>query len=115
MNGQIPGQMSLFDFVKPVGKYPAEVQELENKLFFIFKGHHIRNTGYRIWQHVPIYGYRYEAFIEKCTSDEVENIDDLDTEALEVSINVIPDYDQTHLYTLFVSTIWKEKKRRNKW
>ena len=114
----IPGQMSIFDSIQePERKLPAEIEELEEKLEIMFKKYKLVNTSYRIWEHVASMGYRYAAWIQDVTKEDVEgNIDalnSLSSEDLDVSVNVLPElFGKKGCYRLFVSTFWKKKNRK---
>lgn len=119
---QVKGQMNLFDFVKP--DFPEEVSELDGVVHELFADYDLEEVTYDIWEHVPYLGYRYCAFIyavppevAKAGASVIESQKEK-WPSLDVSINASPDCTldiEDDRWSLMISTLWKDKKRRKQW
>lgn len=106
-------QMTLFDLFDIKGKYPPEIEELDEKIKEYFKGYDIEKEGYYVWHHVPECGYRYCVTINHIPVDMIPQ-EDWSTDDLEVSITPVPEFID-NLSTLYITTYWKKRERRKKW
>lgn len=123
--GDCDGQLNLFDFIAPTTKrFPSIIQELSDEVKAILvngdnPGYTDDKDKYYIWEHVPNLGYRYELFINvKIDPDYDKKVDALEElkakyikEQLEVSIHCSPSLFNDGYINLFVSSLWKDKKR----
>ena len=107
-------QISLFDFMDGPSRqdiYPQTIQKLHDKLVS-FYGDNISSNSYRVWEHIPNLGLRYEAWIY---IDGKENefgffdkiVEEFKPYKLEVSVNYMPSFSQENKISVMVSTIWR--------
>jgi len=108
--------MTIFDFIENEHKFAPIIDRLSADISRIFSNHEYTEE-YKIWEHVPNLGYRYSAFItilereyNQIVSECEKMKSEYEKDNLEVSILQSPSVKANSL-TIFISTLWKDKKR----
>lgn len=108
----IDGQMSIFDFIKPVStkNYPTIIEMLEDDIKAL--GIDTSKSKYEIWSHVANLGKRYELFVDVPKSMDMDFtalIKKYKPLNLEVSVNYTPSFNNNDCINLFFSSMWTTK------
>lgn len=98
-------------------KYPQIIEELSKDVFDAFKGFSSSDDSYKVWEHVPNLGKRYEVIfhnVDKVDWDKLEAIKEKYKAAgLEVSVCEFPSLEDGALdmkhYEYMISTMWTTK------
>jgi len=111
------GQISLFDYIEPEHKFAPVIDDLSTELSNLFTNNDY-SEEYEVWDHVPYLGYRYSFNVSINISDletvvdrlkEVEN--KYSKYNLEVSVLQTPCFKTKDNISLFISTLWEDKRR----
>lgn len=109
-------QMTIFDLIPEEKKFPSLIEKFAKEIKEILG--FPSNESYRVWDHVPTLGKRYEAwFYDVNLTEEInEKIEIIQNEfkntVLDVSFIQIPSMKSNELQRIMVSTMWKTKAHR---
>ena len=111
------GQITIFDFIESEHKFAPVIDDLSTDLSNLFANNDY-SEEYEVWDHVPYLGYRYSFNVSVNISDletvvdrlkEVEN--KYSKYSLEVSVLQTPCFKTKDNISLFISTLWEDKRR----
>ena len=104
------GQMTIFDLLPKKGFCENQtVNELTEELKQVFPD--ITFKSYHVWSHVPNLGKRLWADIEHYPMDmDIEWLQEKYLKkSLEITISVVPNFDEDNAFSAYLSTMWKTK------
>jgi hypothetical protein len=109
--------MTIFDFIEGGHRFAPVIDELSADLSRVFSNKDYEEQ-YKIWDHVPYLGYRYSFNVSIGISDfdtvaiKLKEVEDKYSKySLEVSVLQTPCFKTKDNISLFISTLWEDKKR----
>ena len=103
-------QLTIFDLLPGESTFGNQIiDELVEDLKRMFPS--INIESYHTWSHVPNLGKRLWSYVEHFPEDEDFEwlCEKYKEKHLEISINIVPRFDDMNTFSAYISTLWKTK------